>query len=571
MDVFEQARQEAAKVALEDAVFRLRANDPLLVRLDRHHIRAHGFGPHLSEALRHNTHVSFRQLTIHEFYSGRELAGSHHSLADGFLRFLQNSNSLEGAELTCYFMDDNQFYRHMGWILEALADSPRLRMLKLSQLVLDGNRSALIHLLRRTQSLQSLSLNCEIENGPLDLQSLGAAVASNTTLLKLVIEVTNRLGPSKSWIVEPILSQLHLHPTLTDLVLHCWGYIPDLSHVQDLSFYISSPETRLRRLKLINFQFDAEKMQALVQGLSANQSIEGLWFAFCQCDEAATQLFVDYMKAPKPTINVTAVAVAVTAYTGLRHLTIEESIAYDMVMFSPSTNNHPAQLSLPQALVAMCSGPAVNNSSGNNDTMENDGDIDIRPGSIGSRLQSLTVDGRGMPRDYERFQQPSFWTPFFESTLPSMGHLKSLTIFGVHFHALWQSARGGRLIEEGIQKNGSLEHVQICLQHGEDDEDYRRGPPREPEQPSPLLSPALQRRIQAYCDRNKHLPALLAVPKLDDFDMHVVDEENEVSSRTDVAMFTTLYASSRQAPRTAASNTLIGLLAVGTSNDSISD
>jgi hypothetical protein len=247
-------------------------------------------------------------------------------------------------------------------------------------------------------------------------------------------------------------------------------------------------------------------------------------------------LLIDAMKQP--------------TMSNIRHLTIHERLAEGKLTFSPQVA--PA-LSLPSALASMfqC----------------NDADTGDPVDGVSRHLVSLTLGGgkdRGRP---STVYDGSSWVDCFTSTLPSMGRLKNLTIFGEHCRML-ESQIG--LVYKSIQMNGSLTTFQIGRLNPEtsvfrtdidihDEADAATVPP--------FFSPLRQRRIDACLERNARVPQLLAVPNLgNDNDNNEEDETvQQLGPTTEPSAFPPLFQASFQAPRTAHTNALIGLLAFTTS------
>jgi hypothetical protein len=273
---FEQVRASLhhyAQRRFVELCLALQRNDPAETKANAAGVE--GYGERLGQALVGNTHVTDITLRLipQDIY-GPNVNQQHERGPEGIallLNYLRDGPSLREFNVR------GGIEKFMRPAIQAISHNPRLETLEIEDAEVPAEEMAL--LLRTTTALKTLSL--PMVNSEIVAQALG----ENQTLDRL--ELTFDPSDAPDGIV---LSHLQSHLKLTHLVLK---QKPDteLSDTATMDAAISvylRDTTGLRTLKLVGQSFNQDRMQHLVQGLQANQSLVHLTVTSCQFDQGAT-------------------------------------------------------------------------------------------------------------------------------------------------------------------------------------------------------------------------------------------------------------------------------------------
>jgi hypothetical protein len=205
---------------------------------------------------------------------------------DSLLRYLRTSTTLRKIQLS--FGAQMVQPRSMDTatlIYNALADNPSLPQME----VVQSPAHPLALFLESTVSLQDLSLELEVfeymdhEAQNRLAQSLGAIRTLQTLDLDCADAVT---------MTELVFRHLRSHSTLRSLSLN--GSLH--SHWYDSFHQLIRTTNTLRDLRLSNFGFAEDDMQAFVNTLRSSRSLTTLELAGCELDVKASRLFSTFVQ-----------------------------------------------------------------------------------------------------------------------------------------------------------------------------------------------------------------------------------------------------------------------------------
>lgn len=489
----------------------LRRNDPSTTRVSFVTMFCHGKGLPLGEALSRNTQVESLGLPLEVIYNANDIPD--YNEIKGILDFVKDSKSLRS--FTLCGSGSREWHMAYAW-MGAVASNKHIEELTVSHF--DSYPLPPIATLRlfQTRTLKRLSMPILVYGSH---EVLFNALKTIDTLEELTLTERGRLPERSASVIRSLQLPVHLRSLWLDLSFRIptWKQVARHGHFHLLSEALASlivaAPSSLTQFKISHF-FDEEAMDCFLQALHQSQSITKLIFQYSSFSEEAVAMFVDYMR------EVNGVS---TTGPGIRtlHLQLKDMPAAQLI-----------------------------------------------EGPRGSNLEMLEVTATGTKdianerwSDFVRCQSPqltqlifgggtfsSVWSWSFIQHLPDLVFLRDLDVSCTSMQNLMRSVRN----------NGSL-HILKARRYVLKFAD--------PE----LISNNPQ--VDAYLQRNRHLPELLAEERLNDDTVSMCtdgdcDEDNRrrvtdtsSSSSTNLALMPELLLVATHTPRMTANHMLKGFLA----------
>jgi hypothetical protein len=297
--------------------------------------------------------------------------------------------------------------------------------------------------------------------------------------------------------VEPVLLCLGSHPRLRELLLN-FDDVMHPSQMEALAGFLRACKT-LTLLDLCGYQFDKDLFETFKNGIRSSTSLTKLAFRLCEFDEESTLLFQHILEPKKDS-------------TTIREL-----------KFGPDNTFH--KLSTGSVVVNILTPNQVGDDATDTGKITSLDLLDMTESDTTDLVlvcDALCANATGIR--LQRFHVGSIDDTGCDALtrcLPQLLYLKQLSIESV---ASVVHGVNSRLLR-ALHQNGSLHDIHTG-----------------------------ETVLQCSCMRNETIPILVAKPRLN-------DDENEDSDETDLCLVPTLFGAAKQAPRTAPTVMLIGLLA----------
>lgn len=515
----------------------LRLKDPAVTKVHFRPALTNGGAHILGEAVKGNPFVASIELNLSEL-SAHDPDTLMRCLAP-LLRYICTAPALRSVGLDAW----NTENRHtvapaaVRLFLVAIRDNPGIKCLHLIKIKV-GTREAVMALVETARTLHRLTIRgCEFNYDATTIGTTGSATASlssssaaaagellataigaNRALETLSIQTKYGGGALEERILLQLGSQQQQQHSgrLKELVLDSQFNDVSQKHVTALAYLLRS-STTLEHLSLWFYAFpNKDLLEPLVKGIRSSGSLRRLSLKKCRFDLESTQLFTKML-----------------TFNAFRELHLS-----DLNFFAHPTGIQSAPTLAPLQVRGEETGSGMETSSC----------LEI--------LDMATVRDRGtlisicdeLGANASRIHLKRFHYGYMDvdgnealaKCLPKLIHLKELEI------ALVAEQVDSRKLLRALYRNGSVEHVAI-----------RTGPDLDRTQP--FFSGSQLRRLQLYCcHRNKTIPILAA-----NAEAHL-NSNNNITG-TDLGIFPKLFRVAKQAPRMAATNILLGLLAAGDS------
>jgi hypothetical protein len=351
-----------------------------------------------------------------------------------------------------------------------------------------------------------------------DLVSKG--LIANQSLESLTIE----LEEDDPDLVEPVLLRLGSHPRLRELNLDCGDALQSLEHADALALFLRS-STTLEHLKLASYVFVKGLLEPLVEGIQSSKSLAKLTIFNCTFDLESTRLFQSILELQNSE-NQNSIRKLVIGHAN----TFASPIGQVVVnMLRPEEEQEAATKKVVSLEELDMTG-------------DMNGVVPFRSADFVEICGALGANSADIQLQQFRYGRiDNEGCEALTACLPKLLYLKALSIRDIAQHVTLSKMK--ELIG-GLRRNGSLNDVDIVRRADGYGQQVR------------FFTEDQLRRVQFYCKRNETRPALVANPRLG-------DSEEEDSDETDISMFPTIFGLAQQAPRTAPTHMLLGLLSLG--------
>ena len=302
---------------------------------------------------------------------------------------------------------------------------------------------------------------------------------------------------------EPVLLRMGSHLRLLLLSLTCSEYERH-SYMDALACFLRSSQT-LKVLDLCRYKFNKDLFQPLLEGIRSSPSLTILSWRSCKFDEESTALFQHILEPKKDSSCIRELRFG--RCNTFYRLSTGTMVVNILAPSQAGENGSKAG--------KITSLDCLDMSGSHNDDFAAVCDA-LGSNPTGIHLRRLCCGGIDTV-GYDALIR----------CLPKLLFLKQLSIDFVVDRVSWKN------LLPALRQNGSLEKVAVRQNC------YFLGPP--------LF------REQSYCKRNQAIPPMVAKPWLD----------AQAGSATDLCLFPALFAAAKQAPRTAPTVMLSGLLNAG--------
>jgi hypothetical protein len=359
------------------------------------------------------------------------------------------------------------------------------------------------------------------------------AIGANMTLESLDIRALQY--PNQS-MVEPLLLRLGAHPCLRELIMRCPDEPPSRrDHIDALTYFLRASRT-LEHISLGSFRFSnrlsKDILEPIVEAVQWNKSLTKLTIDDCEFDLESTILLHDILKPKNGKITIREL-----------HLT-------------GMSNNHFQQRAIGTVVTSILSPKHVDDDNGSKKDEIIKLDVLSMDEGLDGNLQSVfeILGNKATSIQLRCFRYTSGWLDLagceaLAVCLPKLIYLEEVTIHNGVDRALAGSPLFNDRLLRALKQNGSLQDVQISLR----DQFFGLLGLRS----TSLFTGNDLRRVQLYCKRNRRIPSMVVNARLDD------DHENG-DDRTERCLFPKLFGAAKQAPRTAPTLILMGLLCSAT-------
>jgi hypothetical protein len=440
-----------------------------------------GYAQPLGDALRGNTNVTNLFLDLRNLLDSDNPNNPPSDVAryiKPLVNFVSTSQVLERVE-NIYGHRDKLFQDHLcGAFLEAMGVSSSIEELAHNgRLPPESFRT----MMTSTVSLKRLELgnleSCGVYTDS-ELADLGVAFRDNHSLERLQLGMLCGLAPTAQ-----ILSALPGHRTLQELVLCGYGNSETMEHWNLMCHCLCSLEA-LRHLALANFQFSGEMMQAFLNCLLLQGTVDDLLAPItklslegCAFNTESTALFVEFMRTKIKGDNSSA------RLCCLRELCFVEHTGRDTTLWLTGpllvslllpTDPSEAQGNECQTIVSQLSSLSLNVTN------------------FEGFLEELAENVREIQLDTLRLVELDVThCHALKTCVLKMPHLRNL-----HLAKVWYPSESSCIILNMLQQSETLQTF-VVEEHYSDNETGL------------LFDDAGARLAEAYCSRNRYLATLL--------------------------------------------------------------
>jgi hypothetical protein len=479
-----------------------------------------GYGQPLGEALLHNNRVATLKLDVSCIVS------YHADNTDEALSLLQYIRSSQSLKHVVLKEDDDLDL--VDAIVEAVTASSSIESLN-PQVEISVHH--LVNLLHQTTSLRKLIVYWSISYDLPEARRLVIdALQANQTLEVLDLLPETDTADANPSTLQAVLPELCSHPKLLELCVSMRGIdLSDNTAVLDSLIQFLNSSLTLQHLGMQECNLNTELLQLIFRTLQSKPLISKLTLKGCELDEDATAEFVRFMQDKE---------------SG------ETSVVQELYiqLFS---NSLFANYAIGETLVEMLQDSSLQVLGlGDKEAVEEElENIDLATffDTLAANANHVYLPALQLSHVLEDESEE------MAKYLRTTAYLQSLTV------SKMDADSSRRLLLSAIRDNGSLHGVKIHYvnEDGKSRSFFRR---RE------------RARLNAYLERNRSVPLLLAKPCLydhvanNDGDMDHVDANDEQDGSieehgTDLSLFPGLFVAGLRAPRMAPKDVLIGLLA----------
>jgi hypothetical protein len=463
-----------------------------------------GYGAELGSALTNNTSVTYLNLELKGLLSQHQESTSEE--LQPLLHFIATSRALRDVKLS----DGRSLVELTTRILEAVAQNSNITEFNMDFTLRPSLQS--FHVLTAASFLRTLNVCIEafIDFSAEDLVLFGALIGQTQTLHELHLQ--SFTACDHSLIGERILIHLGSHAHHLRSLRLSLGEDATTGQFRALASTLHSAKS-LSHVNMEGYTFDLDSMEIFLTALQSNTTVAALSFNGCRMGKGPFGMWAQFLQSDGSKIR------ELRFEPDLHDEESRDGALEGSVLESDVIGWALLPMVIQSSICALDLGVDINVSVPSYALLF-DGMIchesEIRLSKLTIRALDLTV-----VEALARF-------------LPHSSRLQELSTSRLFRQTNY------RMLLSAIQQNGSLHRVE---------EDFM-----------PVVDPVWLRLVTAYCQRNQLVPELLAQSQ--SVAEGTDDSESRTLDRIDLCLVPTILLATRQAPRMAPKNILIGLLGV---------